>query len=411
MRKWFDCRSGIALIAIAAAGCAPAGEEWAEARDVTPAFLVGRPAAEPSVASDGRGTVILTWITRDRRGADAWLARSRDGGLTFMTPVRFGARADSAWSDPASRPIAWIGGDGRALLLWSERRGGGSGAVDLLARASADGGVRFGPPVAVNDDVDDHRLSRHAGAAVTRLSDGALLVVWNDDRERRRNAETSASLFDASSGDGGATWSDNRPIAGRARQDCRPAIAASGAGLVAVGYRSIGRPGGVSLVLSHDDGTNFPLDAVVDEGATPSTDAPGESPALTVEQRTGWMAWAGGARGARLARWSAAGGTDASRAIDDGLIAAAHPRLAALDGGTLIALESRPRPDTTRRAIAVRMVEREALTPWMLFGADADQAWLAATGPRTALVAWREGGARGGIRLVQIHAVHVAESR
>ncbi|MBI1797341.1 MAG: exo-alpha-sialidase [Candidatus Eisenbacteria bacterium] len=365
MRKWFDCprtwvpRAGAIAAAIAlailATGCARRAD-WADVRDVTPEFLADRAAAEPAVAADARGSVALTWTTSNPPGVDAWVAISRDGGASFSAPARINARAGAVRSDAENRPMAWLG-DGRVLLAWSEARRDGSGAVDLLVRTSDDDGASFSAPVVINDDLDDRRDVFHGRAAITALHDGALFAAWCDDRERGRATDGATALFSASSGDGGRTWSDNRPITVRAHDGSRPAISVDETGGVTIAYRTA--TGGTAIAESHDGGTNFRADIAVD-------------------------------------------GERTDRVLDDSLTGTANPHIVAWGGAMLAAVEARPRADTTRRVIAIRSVVDDARAPWVFLGADADQAWLAPAGP-AALVVWREGGAaRGRVRVVRV---------
>jgi hypothetical protein len=397
--------AAILALAVLAAGCAPR-PEWAALRETTPEFLLAREASLPAIAAEGRH-VALTWVTSNAMGKDLWLALSSDGGETFAAPVRVNDNAGAVWADEEGRPVPHALGGGRWLVAWSERRALEPEAIDLVVRSSLPDESTLGPAVIVNDDVEDDHVTFHGRPAFARLSDGAVLAVWSDDREEHRAGDDGVtSLFQASSGDDGATWSDNRPVTSRACRCCRPAVQAAN-GVVTVAYRAA-RPGGrdLAVALSRDDGTNFAVHEVIAAEAAPPGACPADGPAICRSSDGGAVvAWSGVAEGGGVSlaplRERALAGP--ARSLDDSLGSARHPRLARVGEGTLIALEGRAPGDNGRRVIALRLArDQGAPTPWMFLGAGADQAWLATAGDGTALVCWRESGEAARLRLVRV---------
>lgn len=430
----------IASLAAAAlavlAGCAPASGPgaWADLTEVTPAFLAARGARHLALAADAHGRVALTFVTRDSTGAtDLWIAVSEDSGTRWRAPRRLNAREGAVSSYPGNRPVAAFGADGRLAVAWSERRGDDPMAADLVVRASGDGGLGFGPAVVVNDDAAE-RPCYHGFAALAFLDDGSLWVAWMDEREvaaaAARDAATrpagthaepgtnapahaheepgSASLFHARSSDGGLSFEPNRPLSDRMCPCCRPAVATPG-GAVALAYRAAGGDlRDPALAVSTDGARTFPLDTVIAADGWRLPGCPSIGPALAATSEHGGLyAWYTGAGepGVWVAPWRTDRGLAGTRrAMRDSLHDASHPRLAALEGSTLLAVEARPAADTTLAVLAVRALEPSgAVTPWVFLGARAEAGWLAATGPRSALAAWTERGPDGGrARLVRI---------
>ena len=402
----------VAIAALALAGCAGRGaSDWASVRELTPSFLIGELATDASLAADRHGHVALTWVTGDETGQDLWLALSADSGLTFAPPVRVNPRHGSVSSEAECRPIAALGPAGELLLAWSERRGDSASVADLVVRASADAGRTLGPVVIVNDDAADGRPTFHGYASLAALPNGDWFAVWMDSREHTREAEgmERASLFYALSSDGGQSWSDNRPLSGRACAHCRVSAVADSTGLLAVSYRAA--QSGVrdpALAVTRDRGMTVAIDTVLAPDGWRLDLCPVDGPALTMDHAGGGhVAWhsGAGAGGTWLAPWRAETGiAGLRRSLADSLVDAGHPRLARLGDATLVVLEGRTRADRAHGVIAVRSLDAEGdLTPWLFLGADARHAAVAAAGDRAALVCWSERGDQGEhVRLVRV---------
>jgi hypothetical protein len=275
-----------------------------------------------------------------------------------------------------------------------------------VARASSDGGRTLGPPVVINDDVSDGRPGLHGVPALAALLKGGWFAVWSDPRERRFGTDTTRTvLFCALSGDGGQTWSDNRPLTGRACVDCRLAAWADSNGTIAVAYRSaVAGRREPALVVTRDWGLSVALDTVIaDDRRRP--DCPADGPALSLDRAgAGHVAWSSQA-GAWVAPWRADAGLAAPRRpVAGGLEEVRHPRLTRLGDVTLVALEGHARADSARNVVGVRTLDDHGvLSPWLLLGADAHQAACATTGDHMALVCWTERGDPGGrVRLVRV---------
>ena len=393
------------------AGCAGRdARDWADVHEVTPSILTAQSADDAALAADGRGHIALTWVTGDSLGQDLWLALSSDSGATFASPVRVNQRRGGVTSWAECRPIAAYGAEGELLIAWSESRGDSLASADLVVRASGDGGRTLGPPVVVNDDAEDGRPGFHGYPALLALPAGEWFAVWNDPREHVADGDSAAvaSLFTATSGDGGLSWTDNRPLISHACPRCRVAAGVDSAGVVVVAFRpAADHARDPVLAVSSDGGASFVIDPGVASEGWAVSDCPGDGASLTMGAAgAGHLAWFTGAAsgGAWVAPWRAGGLAGMRRPLSDSLVSTRHPQIARLGNATLVAIEGHARADAPRGVIALRMLGLDGtLTPWLFLGADARHAWIAPAGERSALVCWTERGGEGTrVRVVRV---------
>lgn len=420
---------GAALIA-ASVGCAspPSATDWAAVREVTPEFLAKTGGMDATIATGPRGRVALTFVTLDSTGKNLWLSISRDSGLTFAPPVRVNLREGAVDSYPESRPAAAFGPGDELAITWSERRADTSGAIDLVVRASADAGATLGMPSVVNDDrlAAAEPVARRRGAAkrrrlnprafhgfpaLTYLPDGSLFTAWIDGREDRSGESEPpyATLYAATSPDGGRRWNANVRLADSVCSCCRPTAASDAAGRVAVGYRRAERdlrdPG---LLVSYDRGATFPLDVVVSPDHWLLDGCPAQGPGVGWTEVTGGQyVWFTGADppGVYTMSWDAERGPAGLRhAILDSLDRGRSPRVATAGRTAFFAVEGRPRGDSSRTVLAVRAHDADgSLTPWSFLGASVRGGWIAALDARNVLACWTErDGERRRVRIAKL---------
>jgi hypothetical protein len=400
------------LCAVALAGCTPATREtrWASVRERTPAFLQAVAAYEPSLAAAGNGRIALTWVTRDTAGADVWIAVSPDGGDRFGPRQRINLRRGTVSSYPESRPVAAFGPSGVLVVAWASAREGAPGTDDVVARASADGGQTFGPEVVLNDDHDRAGPGYHGFLGLDVTPTGRAIAAWLDGRSvplAPGEAEPPvAEIWASASDDGGAHWSANVRVASGVCPCCRPALRAS-TSLVAVAYRGVRESGrDPRLALSRDGGATWTLDTLVSADGWRVDGCPVAGPALSLSRDGGWAAWSTGApgrEGVHARSWNGAGGpAGPALALDDTLRDGAHPMLAAMGPVTVAGMVAAA--GNGRRVVALRLLtDDHAPSPWLLLGAHARSATLAAADASHALAAWLEQGDSGPrLRLVRL---------
>lgn len=171
----------------------------------------GRPCPfGPDIAFGPDGTLYVLYVSLSGRGntpAALWLATSSDGGRTLGAPVRVAGeltfQARLAVDDSGTVHVVWLQADQVALNQVV-------GPVRVVAARSQDGGRTFSSPVPVSD-----AQRERVGAASPAIgSDGALVVLYQDVKNNRRDfgglegpvAELPFALVLARSDDGGASF-------------------------------------------------------------------------------------------------------------------------------------------------------------------------------------------------------------
>jgi hypothetical protein len=224
------------LVAIALAGLSVAGTAAAQPHphntsgvmaDAREAFT-----ATPAFAADG--TLWLARAESDR----VVVARSRDLGKTFSTPLSVTAGPiDVDWG-PDSRPQIAIDHAGHLVVsyaVFKDKRFNGR----VYYTRSTDGGVSFARPRPITTDETSQRFQATAIDA-----DGRLFATWLDKRHAAAakaadKTYAGAALAYAWSNDGGAAFTDARIAVDDTCECCRLSVAFAGPGRPAVLFRNI----------------------------------------------------------------------------------------------------------------------------------------------------------------------------
>ncbi|SDC04180.1 hypothetical protein SAMN05216337_1001103 [Bradyrhizobium brasilense] len=180
------------------------------------------------------GTLWLAWMA----GGQISVASSKDQGKSFSTPVQVSReRLNLDWG-PDARPKLAIDAKGNIAVAFSIFRDQNFNGQVLTTR-STDGGRSFDAPKPITTNNESQRFE-----AIGFDPAGAVFAAWLDKRNRvpaqqRGQKYDGAGLFFASSGDGGATYSDARLVADNTCECCRLALAFDGAGRPVVVFRNI----------------------------------------------------------------------------------------------------------------------------------------------------------------------------
>ena len=393
--------AAVTLLALALTGCTPGARAPSPlaVREMTPGFLARVSAADPSLAADPAGRVALTWVSRDASDGDVFVSVSHDSGSHWTPPLRLNLTPGRVSSYTESRPVAAFGPRGQLVVAWAARRDTGEFADDIVARASEDGGLHFGPPLYVNDDASDPTSTYHGFVTVAALEDGAFMAAWIDGRTTAAEGEPgepdAGEIWSALSRDGGRSWQPNARIADSVCACCRIELRSRGRD-VALAYRGMrGNLRDPRIALSSDGGASFALDTLVSRDAWELDGCPSHGPSLALGPGGGLITWftagTGRTEGVYVADWRDDGRAGVPERLEAGLREPERPRLAGADDDVFVAALAVPLDDSTRRVWAVRRW-REGAAPgeWTLLGAKARSGALAAAGPGTAWAAWTE---------------------
>jgi hypothetical protein len=269
---------------VAVAGCG--GRPEVRPLDRSPAADQAA-AADPSLSADPeRGDVLMSWVGDDGGGWRIWFARSRDGGETWSAAVRVTPDTGEVKPHGEASPRLVPGPGGRLAIVWPRDvpvAGRKWPASAIRLARSLDGGRTWLPPVTVNGDTTGAPVGHNFQGAAW-AGDSGLVAAWLDERSGLPLAhhhdaaatagdptnEADATVFLASSPDFGRTWTPNRAVWGGACPCCRIAMARGRDGGVVAAWRghfpgnvrdvvtAAVAPGPEPPVRVHDDGWVYP---------------------------------------------------------------------------------------------------------------------------------------------------------
>jgi hypothetical protein len=160
----------------------------------------GRANATPSIASAGDFVAVVWGASLPSGATDVFAAVSRDGGRTFGGPVRVNKIDGDARLNGEQPPhvglVTRAGKDPSIVVVWTTK--GGRGTTLLQAR-SDDGGTSFSPSSLVpGSDAAGNR----GWEAITVERSGRVDAVWLDHREMAADSTMAASHHDHTAASG-----------------------------------------------------------------------------------------------------------------------------------------------------------------------------------------------------------------
>jgi hypothetical protein len=197
---------------------ADGGKSWGKPVDVS--NTPGESSA-PDVKVAPDGTIHVIWLDTSA-GADSpdvWATASHDGGKTWDK-----AQDVSNTPGKSMTPSVAVGGDNSVDVVWTDTSSGAA-SPDVFFARSTDGGKTWSKAVDVSNSPG---ISSECDVAVDEK--GTIYVDWIDTSE----GDKSPDVMVASSSDGGKTWSKMVNASKTPGLSSDPAIAAAGAGKIAV---------------------------------------------------------------------------------------------------------------------------------------------------------------------------------
>jgi len=167
----------------------------------------------PQVTTDGNGTWVAVWYSRDSLGgtigtdADILVARSTDAGVSWTAPEPLNTNAASD-TGADNVPQLTTDGAGTWVAVWfSEDSLGDSIGTDgdILVARSTDGGVTWTPPAALNTNAASDR-GDDDWPQLTADGQGTWIAVWQSDDSLRGTLGTDSDILLARSTDAGVSW-------------------------------------------------------------------------------------------------------------------------------------------------------------------------------------------------------------
>jgi hypothetical protein len=263
--------------------------------------VTGRANATPSIAALNQFVAVAWGATGSGTGTDVYTAVSRDGGRTFLAPVRVndgdGKASLSLEQPPRVSLVARPGSDPSIVIVWTAKTKDGT---RLLFARSENGGASFGRAAAVaGSEAPGNR--GWESTAVDRS--GHVIALWLDHREMASHTGSSSAHEEhnhASTPNGDAAahaqasklyfarlddGASARQITGGVCYCCKTATAVGSDGSIFVAWRHV-YPGSVrdiAFSVSHDGGSSFSGPIRVSDDRWALNGCPENGPAVAAE--------------------------------------------------------------------------------------------------------------------------------
>ena len=168
----------------------------------------------PQTATDGAGNWVAVWWSEEDLGGtigmdkDILVARSADDGVTWTPPAALNGNA--GWDSGHDEwPQITTDGAGNWVAVWwsSENLGGTAGTDnDIFVSRSTDNGVSWSAAETLNSNADTDAGS-DIRPHITTDGAGNWVAVWWSDEDLGGTAGTDNDIFFSRSADNGVSWS------------------------------------------------------------------------------------------------------------------------------------------------------------------------------------------------------------
>ena len=246
-----------------------------------------RASFSPEITASADGELYVVWLDRamptgpppkrkpgehsHRSAVDLWIAHSGDGGASFGAPALVNQDRGVIWGFQVSKPRVSTDNDGAVHIFYPANDLSTETRLDVIAAhytRSTDKGATFTEAVMLNSHVNkdgrgllgEELGAAHAFGTMAVGPDGTVHTFWLDTRYMG-NPLTGATLFTASSSDGGVTFSDEIEFARDVVCPCCQLITDFvGDDAILVSYRHVFDDGSRDSVVlrSTDQGATWP---------------------------------------------------------------------------------------------------------------------------------------------------------
>ncbi len=246
-----------------------------------------RASFSPEITASADGELYLVWLDRamptgpppkrkpgehsHRSAVDLWIAHSGDGGASFGPPALVNQDRGVIWGFQVSKPRVSTDNDGTVHIFYPANDISTETRLDVIAAhytRSTDKGATFSKAVMLNSHVNrdgrgllgEELGAAHAFGTMAVGPDGTVHTFWLDTRYMG-NSQAGATLFTASSSDGGVTFDDEIEFARDVVCPCCQLVADFvGDDAVLLSYRHVFDDGSRDSVVlrSTDQGATWP---------------------------------------------------------------------------------------------------------------------------------------------------------
>lgn len=183
------------------------------------------------------GDLLLAWA----QAGHVYVAHADASGAVRGIPAKVNPEPATIDDNGENRPKVASDGNGRIGVTYTLKNGDAAYAGTIMVSGSDDDGHTFSSPVRISDEAEP--VSQRFDSTVV-TPDGRMVTAWIDKRApaqaRRENRDYSgATLYFATSKDGGRTYSPNHKAADHACECCRVATALDTDGSPVVVWRAI----------------------------------------------------------------------------------------------------------------------------------------------------------------------------
>jgi hypothetical protein len=357
--------------------------------------ITSRQSADPGLAVDVNGDVLMSWVEGDSAGYRLMVARSSDEGATWSEAVVVTTSLDEVKPHAEASPRL-VAAKNVVGVFWPKQHhvpGRRFPASEMRFARSTDGGRTWLPAITLNDDTVSGAPAGHTFHGATVVGDTAFVVAWLDSREvveathgnDAPHHEGSSYVFSTSSPDLGATWAPaNRKFWGNACPCCRVSLAPFGNDVMAA-WRGHFEGDVRDIVVAKLAADEKPQRVHADNWVFPG--CPHSGPGLAVEGDDVHVAWYTGAPDKMGVYYMKRGGTPVL-VLGGTQLPTGHPAVALLGDGAIIAVNLNAAGE---RVLTIARVRGHEVTLQEVVGsAGADHPQILKVADDVAVVAWTQ---------------------